>query len=465
MKITFTGKKPSGSIVFVRLDEKLETSCCEKVGNKHFLNLKAPKAEEMNRRKWLLLVRQIVRSAKAHKFEKLAIDWEELTAYDNLGENLAEVFAHNAQMAAYEYRAYKKKPKEGWKDLREIVLLTSTKNLPRLRRELGAGLKVAAAVNVCRDLANTPGEDMTPKILLRQARRMFADTAVKVRALGEKEMKKLKMNGVLTVGRGSGQESQFIIVEYRGGRRGAKTVVLIGKGVTFDSGGIDIKPHPHGCEMMMDMSGAAAVLSVIRAAVDLKLKRHIVGLIPAVENMPGGKSMRPGDVIRMMDGTTVEVGHTDAEGRIILADALTYARRYKPSTVIDVATLTGAAVVALGERASAVFTADDDLAQETLRLAEEVGDYAWRLPLWDEYDAEIKGNVADISNINVKGKPGYGGAIIAAAFLKHFARQHKRWMHIDMAPTMTAVADEHLARGAKGSTVRLLTELLRRGKI
>jgi leucyl aminopeptidase len=192
----------------------------------------------------------------------------------------------------------------------------------------------------------------------------------------------------------------------------------------------------------------------------LQVKKNIVALVPVVENMPDGHSYRPGDIVTMMDGTHVEVGHTDAEGRLILADALTYAKMYKPAQVIDVATLTGAAVVALGERASAIFTDDDELAQKTLEIAENTGDYAWRMPLWDEYSAEITGNVGDISNIRTKGQPGYGGAITAAAFLKHFAKDYKQWMHIDIAPTMTAVFDEQLTKGAKGSPVRLLINLL-----
>jgi leucyl aminopeptidase len=234
----------------------------------------------------------------------------------------------------------------------------------------------------------------------------------------------------------------------------------VGKGVTFDSGGIDTKPHPFGVEMMMDMSGGAAVIATMIIVAKLQLKKNIVALIPVVENMPDGHSYRPGDIITMMDGTHVEVGHTDAEGRLILADAITYAKSYKPHTVIDVATLTGAAVVALGERASAVFTNDDELAQKTLKIAEETGDYAWRLPLWDEYSGEIAGNVGDISNIRTKGQAGYGGAITAAAFLKHFAKDHKQWMHIDIAPTMTAVFDEQLVKGAKGASIRLLVSLL-----
>jgi leucyl aminopeptidase len=214
-------------------------------------------------------------------------------------------------------------------------------------------------------------------------------------------------------------------------------------------------------EMMMDMSGAAAVCATIMIAEKLQMNKNLIVLIPAVENMPSGTSMKPGDIITMMDGTHVEIGHTDAEGRLILADALTYAASLKPARVIDVATLTGAASVALGERASAIFTDNDEIAQKTVEAAEKIGDYVWRMPLWDEYAAEIAGTHGDIANIRTKGQGGIGGSITAAIFLKHFAKEFKdQWMHIDIAPTMTSVFDEQLVKGAKGSPVRLLVELL-----
>jgi leucyl aminopeptidase len=269
------------------------------------------------------------------------------------------------------------------------------------------------------------------------------------------------MGGVLAVGQGSKEESQFIILEYKGGSATEAPFVLVGKGVTFDSGGIDTKPHPYALDMMMDMSGGAAVITTTLIAAKLRLKKNIVALVPAVENMPSGESFRPGDVIKMFDGTTVEIGHTDAEGRLILADAIAYAKRYKPSVLIDVATLTGAAAVALGERATGLFTKNDALAKILLKAGEATGDVAWRLPLWEEYRSEIVGNVADIANVRTKGRDGVGGAITAATFVSHFAQDIERFAHLDMAPTMTATFDEHLAKGAKGSPVRLLVEVMK----
>ena len=253
-----------------------------------------------------------------------------------------------------------------------------------------------------------------------------------------------------------GTGTNTILMEYFGDKKGEAPVVLVGKGVTFDTGGINLKPGDSMLGMNMDMSGGAAVIHALAAAARLKVKKNIVVLVPAVENMPSGTSYRPGDILRSMSGKTIQVDNTDAEGRIILADALTYAKRYDPALVVDVATLTGAAVVALGERASALFTQDRDLEQRFRELGETSGDYVWPLPLWDEYDAEIKGTFGDVSNL---GKTRWGGAITAAAFLKQCADGYP-WVHLDIAPRMTAVEGEYLAKGAAGAPVRLLVKLL-----
>jgi leucyl aminopeptidase len=297
---------------------------------------------------------------------------------------------------------------------------------------------------------------MTPSVLANEARRVAAKLPIKVKIFGVPEMQKLKMGGVLGVGKGSAFPAKFIVMEYFGDKKGEAPVVLVGKGVTFDTGGINLKPGDSMLGMNMDMSGGAAVIHALAAAARLKVKKNIVVLVPAVENMPSGTSYRPGDILRSMSGKTIQVDNTDAEGRIILADALRYAKRYDPALVVDVATLTGAAVVALGERASALFTQDRDLEQRFRELGETSGDYVWPLPLWDEYDAEIKGTFGDVSNL---GKTRWGGAITAAAFLKQFADGYP-WVHLDIAPRMTAVEGEYLAKGAAGAPVRLLVKLL-----
>lgn len=272
---------------------------------------------------------------------------------------------------------------------------------------------------------------------------------------GKKDMERLKMGGILGVGKGSDVPPKYIIMEYRGGVKNEAPVVFVGKGVTFDTGGINLKPSDAILGMNMDMSGGAAVIHALSLSARLGVKKNIIALVPAVENMPSGASYRPGDVLRSMSGKTIEVLNTDAEGRIILADALHYAKRYKPSLVIDVATLTGAALVALGERASAIFTRDQELETKLREWGDVSGDYVWPLPLWEEYDEEIKGTFGDVANL---GRTKWGGAITAAAFLAQFATGY-RWAHIDMAPRMVAVEGEFLEKGAAGAPVRLLLKI------
>lgn len=461
MKITVVNKKLSRKkCTCVMLNEKARENRFLIDGKREVLEIKVPKKEDMTMRKWIILVRTIVQEAKKYNLGRIEISWKDLITFDNLDKELGQIFAEAVYMAHYEFRKYKTAPKEGFGDVGEIVVIASKTDKTLKRQDVRRGVTIATQVNFCRDLANTPGCDMTPAQLVATTRKAIKGTKIKMRVMDEKQMRRKKMNGVLSVGQGSSNQSRFMILEYTGTTPNKKPTVLVGKGVTFDSGGIDTKPHPFGLEMMMDMSGGAAVIATMLTVAKLQTKKNIVALIPVVENMASGHSYRPGDIVTMMDGTHVEVGHTDAEGRLILADALTYAKMYKPTQVIDVATLTGAALVALGERASAIFTDDDELAQQTLKSAEKTGDYAWRLPLWDEYSAEIAGTYGDISNIRTKGQPGIGGAITAAMFLKHFAKDYKQWMHIDIAPTMTAVFDEQLAKGAKGSPVRLLVDLL-----
>jgi leucyl aminopeptidase len=271
-------------------------------------------------------------------------------------------------------------------------------------------------------------------------------------------MGKLKMGGILGVGKGSDAKPHFIILEYWGAAdKKEKPIGLVGKGVTFDTGGLNLKPSDSILGMNMDMSGGAAVIHTLAAAARLKMKKNVIALIPAVENMPSGSSYRPGDVLRSMSGKTIEVQNTDAEGRIILADALHYAKRYKPTLVVDVATLTGAAMVALGERATALFTEDEKLELAIRHLGEESGDYVWPLPLWEEYESENKGTFGDIANIS---KTRWGGAITAAVFLKQFVDKAYPWVHLDIASRMTTLPDEFLAKGSAGAPVRLLVKLL-----
>ena len=293
----------------------------------------------------------------------------------------------------------------------------------------------------------------TPGHLADQARRLArTHEAVSVSVRGEPEMKRLRMGTFLAVAQGSRQPARLITLEYAGGAKGERPVVLVGKGVTFDSGGVSIKPGAAMDEMKFDMCGAASVLGTINAAAQMALPRNVVGIVPATENMPDGSAVKPGDVVTSMSGRTVEILNTDAEGRLILCDALTFAARFDPEVVIDVATLTGACVVALGSPASGLFANNDDLADALLAAGEACGDRAWRMPLWKEYADQLRSNFADLANIGGR----EAGAVTAACFLGEFAEDY-RWAHLDIAGTAWRSGRE---KGATGRPVRLLCQYL-----
>ncbi len=416
--------------------------------------LGVPESEKMTRRKLVLLARRGVALAKTKRAKKIIFDavdfhFSHLTLSDR---DLGEMFAINFEMANFQFTEFLTEPKEGFSFVEEIFVLGASKSF---REGVGRGRIIGEEVNACRRLANLPGGDVTPQTLADEAKRVAKGKEIAVKILEEKDMKRLGMGGVLGVGKGSDIPAKFIIMEYSGGEKKDPPIAFVGKGVTFDTGGINLKPSDSILGMNMDMSGGAAVIHATALAARLGVKKNIVALVPAIENMSSGSSYRPGDVLRSMSGKTIEVLNTDAEGRIILADALHYAKRYRPKLVIDVATLTGAALVALGERASAVFTRDQELETKLRELGEASGDYVWPMPLWEEYDEEIKGTFGDVANI---GRTKWGGAITAAAFLAQFATDY-RWAHIDMAPRMTAVEGEFLGKGAAGAPVRLLLKI------
>ncbi|NTW75943.1 MAG: leucyl aminopeptidase [Candidatus Moranbacteria bacterium] len=462
MKFTVLGKgknMPAGVARIVLLGGKEDEIVRLEDGSVE-IGLAIGERDKMTRRKLMLLSRRAVMAAKARKVGKFVIDLDAFRfPHLGLGDGeLAEILAVNAEMAGYDHAEFLSDAKERFGEVKEIIILNA--DTKEVKAGLVTGKIIGEETNACRRLANLPGSDATPKTLSDEAKKIAKRIGekAKVKVLGVPEMKKLGMGGVLGVGQGSSEEPRFIVLEFAGGKKGDKPLVLVGKGVTFDTGGLNLKPDASISDgMNMDMSGAAAVLHTVAAAARTGIRRNIVALVPAVENMPSGSSYRPGDILRSMSGKTIEVKNTDAEGRIILADALTYAKRYDPKVVVDVATLTGAAMVALGERASALFTQDEGTERRFRHWGEESGDFVWPLPLWDEYDEEIKGTFGDVANI---GRVRWGGAITAAAFLKQFADGYP-WVHIDMAPRMTAVEDEFLAKGAAGAPVRLLVRMLR----
>jgi leucyl aminopeptidase len=409
-----------------------------------------------------VLMRILMNAARRERIKELALILEATSAAFKTAD-FFETLTANAVMANFEFIKYKTPPRDGFffvERLDFISALTSAAMQAGVRR----GVIVGEEVNNCRSLANTPGGDMTPTVLANHARESLKGTGTKVTVFDEEKMKALGMGGVLGVAKGSDEPPQFIVMEYLRGPKSKKPIVLVGKGVTFDTGGLNLKPSAGIYEMHMDMSGGAAVIHAIKAAARLGLKRNIVGLIPAVENMPSGSSYRPGDVLRTMSGKTIEVLDTDAEGRVILADALEYAKRYKPALVTDIATLTGAAVVAVGLRYSGLFTTDKKLEEVFRNLGESTGDKVWPLPLNTEYEEDIRGTFGDWANV---GKPrSLGGATHGAVFLWQFVKDAATgkvsypWVHIDIAPRMTSIESDYLAKGALGTPVRLLVRLL-----
>lgn len=371
---------------------------------------------------------------------------------------VAQAVVETFILGSYQYREFKQADK-GVKPLAEVVLVTATqKELVAAKAGAGRGRIIAEAANFSRDLQNRPGNMLTPVKLAAAARRMAKAAGLKCRVLGLREIEELKMGAFLGVARGSSEPPRLIIMEHNARKKNLETIVLVGKGITFDSGGISLKPSDRMDEMKFDMSGAAAVLGAMQAAAELKLPFHIVALVPAAENLPGSTSMKPGDILTVSDGTTIEVGNTDAEGRLVLADALVYARKFKPAAVIDLATLTGACVIALGYHATGLLGNDQKLLDQIKQAGEQSCERVWQLPLWDDYYEDIKGDYADIKNS--AGRP--AGAITAGAFLGTFTKDYP-WVHLDIAGTAWLTQKKGcMEKGGTGVGVRLLIQFLQR---
>jgi leucyl aminopeptidase len=317
---------------------------------------------------------------------------------------------------------------------------------------LKQGLAIASGIRLAKDLGNLPGNICTPTYLAEQARELADSCGMQLEVLEREDMQKHGMGSLLSVSRGSRQPPKLIVLQYSRGKPGQKPVVLIGKGITFDAGGISLKPAGEMDEMKYDMCGAASVFGALKAAAEMDLPLNIVGIIPSCENLPDGDANKPGDIVTSMSGQTIEVLNTDAEGRLILCDAMTYAERYEPDSVVDIATLTGACVIALGHHASALYGNDDGLIKELTNAGHRAFDRVWPMPLWDEYQEQLKSNFADMANIG--GRP--GGSITAACFLSRFAKKYD-WAHLDIAGTAWKSGKN---KGSTGRPVALLTQFL-----
>lgn len=356
-----------------------------------------------------------------------------------------------AMDAVYRFEQMKSEPAEVRRPLRKLTLsVPQRSDLAAGEAAAARGLAIAHGVDFTKDLGNLPGNVCTPRYLAERAQELGREfPTIKVTVLERPQIEELGMGSFLSVTNGSVEPPRFIVLEYDQSPRKQKPLVLVGKGITFDSGGISIKPSADMDHMKYDMCGAASVLGAFRAIAEIGPKLSLVGLIPTCENMPSGSATKPGDIVKSMSGQTVEVLNTDAEGRLILADALTYAERYEPEAVIDVATLTGAMVVALGHVACGVFSSSDTLARALLAAGDDAFDRGWQLPLWEDYQEGLASNFADFANVASRA----GGSITAACFLWRFARKYD-WAHLDIAGIAW---NEGKEKGATGRPVPLLT--------
>jgi leucyl aminopeptidase len=373
-------------------------------------------------------------------------------------EESGQAVAEGSILGLYRFLKYKtNEESDRKKDVRELTVLTEQAGqVKALQKGVKTGEVIAGSAVMARDMVSSPGADMTPAIIAGIAKGIAKKYRLRVKVLERGAMQKLGMGALLGVAAGSAQPPKFIIVEYRGGGK-KPFVALVGKTITFDSGGISLKPPENMDKMKDDMSGGAAVLGAIQNAAALKLPLNIVGLLPATENMPGGRACKPGDILTTLSGQTIEVLNTDAEGRLILSDALAYACRYKPAVIVDIATLTGACRVALGQEATGMLGNDEKLKQKVREAGEKSGERVWELPLWDGYVELIKSDIADMKNTGGRD----GGVITAAALLSKFVQKYP-WVHLDIAATAWTDKDRpYTPKGATGIGVRLLTQFLR----
>ena len=364
--------------------------------------------------------------------------------------NIAQAVLVAAE-SGYRCDQLKSKPGDA-PSLRKVTLCCAEKPGSAAHAALEQAVAVAHGIRLAKDLGNLPGNICTPGYLAVQAEDLAKKYKLHATVLEEKDMHKLGMHALLSVTKGSQQPAKLITLEYRGGDKKQKPIVLVGKGITFDSGGISLKPGAEMDEMKYDMCGAACVLGAMQAIAEMGLKLNVVAVIPSCENMPGSAASKPGDIVTSMSGQTIEILNTDAEGRLVLCDALSYAARFEPDTVVDIATLTGACVIALGHVASGLYSNEDKLARELLDAGDYAYDRAWHMPLWEDYQQQLDSNFADMQNIG--GRP--AGSITAACFLSRFAKDY-RWAHLDIAGTAWKSGKE---KGATGRPVGLLVQFL-----
>lgn len=366
------------------------------------------------------------------------------------------LWTEGALLGLYTYDEFKAKD-PAKKELASISLVVDAAFLKVARKVAESVRVVAESVCFARDMINAPSNEMTPAIMADRAKKAARETGFKLTVLDAADCKKLKMGAYLGVAQGSAQPPKFIVMEHAGGKKGERPVVLVGKAITFDTGGISIKPVSGMEKMKYDMAGGAAVIGTMRAAAALKLPVNVVGIVPASENMPSGSAYKPGDIVRAMNGKTIEIISTDAEGRMVLADALCYTERYKPKVIIDIATLTGGCVVALGELAIGLMANDSEVTEGIKKAADATFERVWELPMWDEYLDTMKGDVSDLKNAGGRDAQ----TVTAGKFLEEFVPKGTPWAHLDIAGTAWEEKGQpYMPKGARGTGVRLFMNYL-----
>ncbi len=383
-----------------------------------------------------------------------------LTAYlgSHVSADAVQAATEGAVLAAWRFTEMKSPDEDdGPVDVSDFEVMVDPEDLDAGEAGVHAGGAVGRAANFARTLQSRPGNVATPSHLADEASRMAGERGLEVTILGPEELEAERMYALLAVAQGSDQEPRLIVLRHNGGSDGEAPLVLVGKGLTFDAGGISIKPAKGMEEMIFDMSGGAAVIGAMQAVAELNVPLNVVGIVPSSENLINGRAMKPGDIIRSREGKTIEVVNTDAEGRLILADALSYAQTFNPAAIVDCATLTGSIVIALGHHAAGVFGTDDDLVDELRDAGDRSGERCWPLPLWDDYRRQIDSEVADL--VNIGGRP--GGSITAACFLKEFVGECS-WAHLDIAGTAYGEGKlSYQRKGAAGFPTRLLVDWVR----
>ncbi|HSC76328.1 MAG TPA: leucyl aminopeptidase [Pseudomonadales bacterium] len=406
----------------------------------------------LTRTQYLALLTSIADHLHKIRAKDAVLILDEISVQDRDAAWCAEIAGRQFSNSCYHFDTLKKDKKST--ALQKLVWHSKDKKQQKtVEHALATGLAIAAGMSLARELGNLPGNVCTPSYLANQAQQLARGKKnLTVKVLDEKQMRALKMGSLLSVSAGSDEPAKLVIMDYKGGAKNAKPVVLVGKGITFDSGGISLKPGGGMEEMKFDMCGAASVIGVMQTIAELQIPLNVIGMLVCAENMPSGRATKPGDIVTSMSGKTIEVINTDAEGRLVLCDALTYAERFKPAAVIDIATLTGACVIALGNHASGLYSNRDELGEQLFNAGIQAEDKAWRMPLWEEYQQQLKSPYADVANVGGRN----AGSVTAACFLARFTENYP-WAHLDIAGTAWNSGGH---KGATGRPVPLLVKFL-----